>query len=321
MKNMFFEMVLAACMWFVILQVGVALLVLAIYCRKKKVRCILSAVFAGLLLSWSMAAFGALIVSVHMEEDFYISEMNRFFGHSEYEPDYSYGESSEEYEKSSDGREYIEDFTESTGSRDYNMFSWRGEWYSSVVNGFLNAPEGYDKEVVAYFRDTRFGEEVIKEVWKSSTESGYDVLILDGEVYYVLGRLSDLTEFYNNYPEDKWTFEIWSYDFYMIDWECADITFDKTTFDSLWYYSGYETETEISQENVDEGYYISRKSDDGMLCRRIWVYQIGNEIYIRNDTDEITGAYEEYISVYKLSDYLAGKVREAYKQFENIRGY
>ena len=257
MKNMFFEMVLAACMWFVILQVGVALLVLAIYCRKKKVRCILSAVFAGLLLSWSMAAFGAMIVSVHMEEDFYISEMNRFFGHSEYvyEPDYGYS-----YDYS-----YSEESSENYDYDDYYNYYYK------------------------YYHDRYFGEE------ETSVESYDDI---------------------QSHFEEEMLFEFRQFDKDKFMWGYAYIDFDKQDFDVLLEYT--DNEVKIKYADVDKSYHITMKSNDGSVFETVYFFQIGDEFYIEKDIDETD---TEYYYAYKLSDYLATQVKNAYMEYENTRVY
>ena len=100
MLNGFLAVVVGICVYFAVFQAGIALLVLAIYCREKKVRCILSAVFAGFLLVFGTAVFGNMAKYVYEDKDYYRSEMIEYFGYPtyEYEPDYncSYDESSEE---------------------------------------------------------------------------------------------------------------------------------------------------------------------------------------------------------------------------------
>ena len=323
MGNMFFEMVLAACMWFVILQGGVALLVLSIACRKKKVRCILCAVFAGLLLSWSMAAFGAMAVTLHEESDYYLSEMNRFFGYSEYEPDYGYSYDDYDYDFDYDyedffnqnsGYENIEDFEECTyifegKEYSYHTFLWKGKLYSSYADMFIETSAIDSAVTVAYFHDTRSGQEEIKGVKHFILESGHDALVIDGEIYCASYESVSVFEFYaKNDLEKRLIFVISGPKLK----KYIDIDFDKATFDALDEYS--DNEVEINHGDVDNEFYIARMLNYEMLYDFVLFYQIGDEFYVHfNEHDTGDGT----ISVYKLESSLADKVRDAYKQVEN----
>jgi len=257
MDNMFFQMVLVACACFVALQVGIALLVIAISCRGKRGKCIVASVFASVLLIQSISNFVVIGVAIGMDPDYFLSEMNEYFGHPTYvyEPDYGYS-----YDYS-----YSEESSENYDYDDYYNYYYK------------------------YYHDRYFGEE------ETSVESYDDI---------------------QSHFEEEMLFEFRQFDKDKFMWGYAYVDFDKQDFDVLLEYT--DNEVKIKYADVDNSYHITMKSNDGSVFETVYFFQIGDEFYIEKDIDETD---TEYYYAYKLSDYLATQVKNAYMEYENTRVY
>ena len=138
--------------------------------------------------------------------------------YSESYDDYEYSYSSSpkteyKYEEPSVDREYIQYFGGRTyiyndGQSEtvyyYNSFLWRGMWYGDVATKYASGFKRYNSKVVAYFRDTRSGTEVVKEVAQCTLENGEIVLVIDDVVFNANDGSSTIMDYYYGlHPEER----------------------------------------------------------------------------------------------------------------------
>ena len=237
MVNAFLSLVVGICVYFAVFQAGIALLVLAISSRRRKVACILFSIFAGWCLLSSLVTFVAMAVVVHNDKDYYVSEMNEYFGHPTYEYDYDYSHDSFYGEESSEDYGY-EDY--------YDYYKYYHDRYFGEEG---TSDESYD-DIQSYLEEEMLFE--LRHFDKDKFRWGYAYVDFDKQNFDVLLEYTD-NEVKIKYADVDKAYHI------------TMKSNDGSVFETVYFFQiGDELYMEKDIDETDTEYYYAYKLSDSL---------------------------------------------------------